>query len=190
MMEKNMTNIRNIALCGLFAALIAVGAFIKIPVPGIPFTLQIFFVLLAGLLLGSKRGFIAVAVYILIGLAGLPVFTGGGGILYVLKPTFGYIIGFALGAFVTGWIAEKQKQPSTSRLILAAVTGTAVIYALGLTWFYCVANYYLNTPIGVETLMVSGFLMPLPGDIIKICLSVLLAKRLAPIMHQSVLKKI
>ena len=190
MIETKTFNMRNLALCSLFTALIAIGAFIKIPLPGIPFTLQTLFVLLAGLLLGSKRGAIAVLVYILIGLAGLPVFSGGGGILYVLKPSFGYIIGFALGVFVTGWIAEKKQEPSTLRLILAAFAGTAVIYALGLIWYYLVANYYLNTPMGTEALIVSGLLMTLPADIIKIILSVVLAKRLAPFIKKETYKAI
>lgn len=190
MVRNNSLNLRSLALCSLFTALIVVGAFVKIPLPGIPFTLQTLFVLLAGLLLGSKRGAIAVLVYIFIGLIGLPVFSGGGGLLYVLKPSFGYIIGFALGAFVTGWIAERKSEPSTLRLIIAAVMGTAVVYALGLTWYYWIANYYLNTPMGVGALMMSGFLMTLPADIIKIGLSVVLAKRLAPFIHLDICKEV
>ncbi|MGV8906785.1 MAG: biotin transporter BioY [Acetobacterium sp.] len=183
MIERKPLNIRTLTLCGLFTALIAAGAFIKIPLPGIPFTLQILFVLLAGLLLGSRAGLVSVLVYIFVGLAGIPVFTGGGGLAYVFQPTFGYIIGFALGAFVTGWIAERKPEPSMRRLILAAIAGTAVIYALGLTFYYFIANYYLNTPMGVGAIMVSGLLMTLPADIIKIGLSVVLAKRLAPYIH-------
>lgn len=189
MIKNNKMNIRTLILCGLFTALIAVGALIKIPLPGIPFTLQILFVLLAGLLLGSRAGLVSVLVYIFVGLAGIPVFSGGGGLAYVFQPTFGYIIGFALGAFVTGWIAERKPEPSTLRLILAAMAGTAVIYALGLIWYYFIANYYLNTPMGVGALMVSGLLMTLPADIIKIGLSVVLAKRLAPFIHANVCKE-
>nr|MBP8866449.1 biotin transporter BioY [Acetobacterium sp.] len=135
MIEKNTINIRMLVLCGLFSALIVVGAMIKVPLPGIPFTLQTLFVILAGLLLGSRGGLIAVLVYIFLGLAGLPVFSGGGGLMYVLKPSFGYIVGFALGAFVTGWLAEKNTENGTVPMVIAALAGTAVIYALGLTWY-------------------------------------------------------
>ena len=107
-------------LCALFAALIAVGAFIKIPVPVVPFTLQYLFTMLSGLMLGSKWGLAAVGIYIALGLAGLPVFAQGGGIGYVLQPSFGYIIGFALGAFVTGLIAQKKRRPSLARLLAAS----------------------------------------------------------------------
>ena len=102
-------NTKNAAYVGLFATLVMVGAFIKIPTPIIPFTLQFLFVCLAGLLLGSKKGFLSVFIYAALGLAGLPIFTGGGGITYVLQPTFGYIVGFIICAYTTGLISEKLK---------------------------------------------------------------------------------
>ena len=79
---------RNLILCSLFAALIAVGAFIRIPIPVVPFTLQILFTTLAGLLLGSRLGATSVCIYIALGLLGLPIFAEGGGFAYVLKPRF------------------------------------------------------------------------------------------------------
>ena len=69
--------------CGLFTALIEAGAFIKIPIPVVPFTLQYLFTMLAGLFLGSRRGMISVVAYMLLGLAGLPIFSEGGGIWYI-----------------------------------------------------------------------------------------------------------
>ena len=97
--KKLKTN--QLILCGMFSALIAVGAFIKIPVPVVPFTLQVLFTTLAGLLLGGNLGALSALIYMLLGLSGVPVFTEGGGLSYLLKPTFGYIIGFVLGAYVT-----------------------------------------------------------------------------------------
>ena len=84
-------------LVALFAALIAVGAFIRVPVPLVPFTMQTFFVILAGMLLSKKLGAASALVYLAVGLIGIPVFTQGGGIGYVLKPSFGYLIGFIVG---------------------------------------------------------------------------------------------
>ena len=86
---------KDLVLCAMFVALIAVGAFIKIPVPVVPFTLQFLFTMLAGLLLGPVNGALAVVVYIVLGLIGLPIFTQGGGPGYIFQPSFGYIIGFA-----------------------------------------------------------------------------------------------
>ena len=95
-----MSKTKQLVFCSLFTALIAVGAFIKIPVPVVPFTLQYLFTMLAGLILGPRLGTISVTAYMLLGLAGLPIFTEGGGLWYVLKPSFGYIIGFCIGTYV------------------------------------------------------------------------------------------
>ena len=116
MKEKSKSTVYSLILCALFAALIAVGAFIKIPVPFVPFTLQLLFTTLAGIVLGPKYGALSVGVYILIGLCGVPVFTQGGGPGYVLQPTFGYLIGFLIGTFVTGLIVHKVPRPSIKRL--------------------------------------------------------------------------
>ena len=178
------TDVKSLSLCALFSALIAVGAFIKIPFPGVPFTLQVMFVLLAGLLLGPQKGLIAVFVYIIIGLGGLPVFSGGGGIAYIFKPSFGYIIGFLPAVYITGKIREKKKEP---RLFLSALIGTLLIYGIGLPYYYLIMNYYLDTPLGVSALMVSGFFIFLPGDLIKIFLSVILAKRMIPVLNGEIL---
>ena len=102
-MENYMTSeTRSLVYCALFTALIAVGAFIKIPIPVVPFTLQYLFTMLAGILLGSRLGSLSVLAYMILGLIGLPIFSEGGGIGYVFKPSFGYIIGFCVGTFVTG----------------------------------------------------------------------------------------
>ena len=101
---------KNLAYCALFTALIAVGAFIRVPVPVVPFTLQYLFTMLAGLLLGPRLGTIAVGTYVLLGLVGLPIFTQGGGFWYVFQPSFGYLLGFCVGTFVTGWLAQRLEQ--------------------------------------------------------------------------------
>ena len=101
---------KNLAYCALFTALIAVGAFIRVPVPVVPFTLQYLFTMLAGLLLGPRLGTIAVGTYVLLGLVGLPIFAQGGGFWYVFQPSFGYLLGFCVGTFVTGWLAQRLEQ--------------------------------------------------------------------------------
>ncbi|WP_312461130.1 biotin transporter BioY, partial [Proteiniclasticum sp.] len=92
---------RELTLLPLFTVLTAVGAFIKIPIGAVPVSLQTVFVLLSALLLGKKAA-ISQGVYVLLGLLGLPIFTGGGGIGYVLTPTFGYLMGFIAAAFIVG----------------------------------------------------------------------------------------
>ena len=183
-MSKNRKKIKNIILCSLFAALIAVGAFIKIPVPVVPFTLQFLFTTLAGLLLGSKLGFLAVMSYIAVGLAGIPVFAAGGGINYILQPSFGYLIGFAFGAFITGKIAESFKKISLKILIAANFAGLLVVYALGMIYYALISNFYLGTPIGLWPLFLYCFILAVPGDIALCFLSASLGKFLIPILRE------
>ena len=99
--EKNarLLTTKEMVLCGMFTALVAAGAFIQIPVPYMDyFTLQFFFVLLAGIVLGGKIGAVAVGVYVLLGLLGVPIFAAGGGIGCVLRASFGYLVGFIVTA--------------------------------------------------------------------------------------------
>ena len=129
-----MTKTKSMIYCGLFTALIAAGAFIKIPVPVVPFTLQYLFTMLAGLFLGSRKGMISVVAYMLLGLAGLPIFSEGGGIWYIFKPSFGYIIGFCLGTYVTGLIAEplpEEKQKETDRKVQQLLEDNGVVDGTG-----------------------------------------------------------
>lgn len=178
-----MSKTKTLIYCSLFTALIAVGAFIKIPVPVVPFTLQYLFTMLAGLLLGSRRGTISVVAYMLLGLAGLPIFSEGGGLWYVFKPSFGYIIGFCLGTYVTGRIAEHLKKKTIFRYLLANLAGLMVVYACGMI-YYIVCNYVINTPIGIWPLILYCFLLAVPGDIALSILGAVIAKRVRPVVMQ------
>ena len=148
-----MSKTKQLVFCSLFTALIAVGAFIKIPVPVVPFTLQYLFTMLAGLILGPRLGTISVTAYMLLGLAGLPIFTEGGGLWYVLKPSFGYIIGFCIGTYVTGTLAAKLKKRTFARYLAANLAGLAVVYAAGMIYYYVICNYVIDTPIGIWPLI-------------------------------------
>ena len=120
-----MSKTKALVYCSLFTALIAVGAFIRVPIPVLPFTLQYLFTMLAGLLLGPRLGTISTVAYMLLGLAGLPIFTEGGGLWYVFKPSFGYIIGFCGGTFVTGLLAQRLKKPTVLGYLGANFAGLA-----------------------------------------------------------------
>ncbi|MBM7687278.1 MULTISPECIES: biotin transporter BioY [Clostridia] len=173
-------------LCAQFAALTAVGAFIRIPIPVVPFTLQYLFTMLAGLLLGGKYGGLSVLLYIFIGLIGLPVFTEGGGIGYVFKPSFGYIIGFAAGSYVTGNIANRVGKLSYKRLFAANFIGLGIVYFFGMLYYYIISNFYLGTGIGLWPLFLYCFILAVPGDIALCILAAFIAKRVIPIINQSV----
>ncbi|MEA5012014.1 MAG: biotin transporter BioY [Angelakisella sp.] len=182
-MNKNKT--QKLILCSLFVALIAVGAFIRIPIPVVPFTLQFLFTMLAGLLLGGPLGFTSVSVYILMGLLGLPVFAEGGGFAYVLKPTFGYLIGFAVAAYVTGNIANKVSHPSFKRLFAATFIGLFIVYLFGMVYYYFISDFYLGNPIGLWPLFLYCFILAVPGDIALCIVGSILGKRLIPLMKKN-----
>lgn len=170
---------RDMVLFGLFTALTAVGAFIRVPVPVCPFTLQLLFTTLAGLILGSRRGAASVALYVALGLIGVPVFTQGGGPGYIFQPTFGYLIGFIAGAWLTGRIREGAAgMPSLSRLLAADFAGLLVVYLFGMVYVYGINNFYLGTPIGIWPVVLYCFLLAVPGDLCLCVLAALLARRL------------
>jgi len=127
--------LRSVVLVALFAALTAVGAFVRIPLPtGGPFTLQVPAVLLAGVLLGPARGAASQAAYLACGLLGLPVFASGGGPGYVLVPTFGFLVGFVPGALVAGAVAGDIRRSGSARVLAGMVLGIAAIYLVGVPW--------------------------------------------------------
>lgn len=145
---KNLT-IKEIVLCALFIALITAGTFVRIPVGTDVYTLQFLFTLLAGLLLGARLGALAVGAYILLGLIGVPVFASGGGPGYVLQPTFGYLIGFVLQAWFCGKYARKLSNITFRKILLVNAGGMAIVYLLGISWFYIFSNYVISAPIGL-----------------------------------------
>lgn len=184
-MSQQTFTIKNQVLCALFTALIVVGAFLRIPIPVIPFTLQFLFTTLAGILLGPGLGAVSVLCYILLGLAGFPVFAAGGGIAYVLQPSFGYLIGFCLGAYVTGMIANRVPKPSLKRLLSANFSGLLIVYALGMAYCWIISRFYLGDDITVRTLLLYCFLLPIPGDLFICVVAAILGKRLLPILRQN-----
>ncbi len=177
-------NIKNLCLISLFTSLTAIGAFIRVPIPVVPFTLQFLFTMLAGLLLGAKLGAISVGAYILLGLIGFPVFTQGGGIGYIFTPTFGYIIGFLVGTYITGRMVGTTTKPSYKRILLANFTGLFVVYLFGIVYYYFISNFYLSSPIGIWPLFLYCFLLAVPGDIALCFLAAILAKRLIPAIRK------
>lgn len=161
MMIHKLT-IKNMILISLFVSLITVGAFIKIPNPffPVPFTLQGIFCAFAGLMLGSKRGACAVALYVIMGLLGFPVFTLPSGLQYVFQPTFGFLLGFIATAYIVGKSAELFPEtggsPSYTLRIKAFLTsylGLIAQYAIGLLYMYMIYNLYNKSPTGFWALV-------------------------------------
>lgn len=182
MKQPSLSPIRDFSLIALMAALTAVGAFITVPIPPVPFSLQIFFAILSGALLGSKKGAAAVGIYVLLGLCGLPVFTKGVGISYLLQPTFGYLAGFIVGAWVCGKIIEHKKSYDFKTMLAACFAGAGVDFAIGIVYFYCIMNLYLGKGMSLWSVIFSTFLIFIPADTALMIFAAYLGKRLTPIL--------
>ncbi len=175
------TDLVYIAIC---AVMLAVCSWISIPT-AVPFTMQTFGVFCVLLLLGGKRGMLAIVVFLLLGAIGLPVFAGfSGGMGAILGSTGGYLLGFIFIGIIY-WITEAlisktQGSPAsrTAAKIIALVVGLAVCYAFGTAWFMAV--YAKQTgPIGLGTALgwcVLPFIIP---DLMKLAIAVPVSARLA-----------
>jgi len=176
-------NTKDMVLVSLFAALTAVGAFIQIPIGPVPITLQVLFTALAGVILGSRLGALSQMVYVFLGLIGLPIFAGGtGGISTVFTPSFGYLIGFIIGAYVIGKISETTKVVNFTRLFIASLTGMAVIYAIGVPYLYIILKYVSGAGISIAKAFKIGMLIFIPGDIAKCILIAVVCVKIVPII--------
>ncbi len=169
--RQNLT--RKLALTALFTALIVVGGFLNFPLGAVPISLQMLFVLLAGNLGGKKIGACAVLIYLLLGLIGLPVFALGGGVFYVFKPTFGYLIGFLLTVIVAG--VKAQRLWTKTLLNFVAVLLTHVV---GVTYLYLISNLYLVDPISLKEAIIFGSLVFLPSDVLFVFVASILSFKL------------
>lgn len=179
----------DLAYCGMFVALMVIGAKINIVLPigtGVTVSLQILFAVMAGLLLGARDGFISVFIYLLIGLLGLPVYAHGGGLWYALKPTYGFIIGFVSAAFLAGLIKHALKKRTLVRFLIAGEIGMLSYYVWGLFYFFLMSNFLLKdaAPIGFKELMTVWFLSTVWIDAIIAGLASVIAYRIAPIVDR------
>ncbi len=180
-MKQQTSDIVKIAL---FAALTAVGAFIKIPIPHVPLTLQTLMVMFAGMILGGRRAAMSQVLYLAIGLIGLPIFAQGGGPGYVLQPSFGFLVGFIPGAYIIGKIVESEAAPKFPRILMALLSGQATIYLIGISYLYFNLNFIIHKPISLPATLTIGLLAFIPGDIIK---TIVAATVLVPIRRRLIL---
>ncbi|MFC7392723.1 biotin transporter BioY [Scopulibacillus cellulosilyticus] len=167
----------------LFVAMIAVmGLLPPIPIPliSVPVTLQTLGVMLAGSLLGTKKGFISVLVFVLIVAAGGPFLSGGrGGLETVIGPSGGYIICWPIAALIIGYLVERfNKKLKIGKLIVFNIIGgILIIYAGGILYY----SWMTHTPVRIVAL---GNLAFLPGDMIKVIITSVLTVKLKPYLNQ------
>jgi len=167
-----------VVLASLMAALTAVGAYIHVPIGPVPIILSTLFAVLSGLLLGSRWGLVSMGLYLLVGAIGMPVFAGGkGGFAHFFGPTGGYLFGFALASWITGFVAERSRGSLTLD-VFAVIVGSLAIYALGVPWLKMVTHMSWS-----KTFM-AGVIPFLIGDAIKAFVVIALARSVRPILKR------
>jgi len=175
--------LRRMVLASLVAALTAVGAYIHVPIGPVPIVLSTLFVVLSGLLLGSRWGPASMGLYLLVGAIGMPVFAGGkGGLAHFSGPTGGYLFGYVLASWITGFISECS--PGLLILdILAVLIGSLVIYGVGIPWLKLVTQMsWTNT-------LLAGAVPFLIGDGIKASVAIILARSVRPILKRQLINE-
>jgi len=156
-----------LVLAGSFVLALASQLAIRLPFSPVPVTAQTLAVLLIGAVMGSKRGALAVIAYLAQGATGLPVFAGGlSGVAYMAGPTGGYLAGFVLAAYTTGFCAEKGLDRYLLTAILAMVSGNIAIYLVGLAW--------LAVYVGMNNVLAMGLYPFIVGDILKLAIASML----------------
>lgn len=172
-MFKTNNSLRRMVYAAMFGALTAIGSLIVIPLQPVAITLQTLFTGLAGVLLGGSTGALSQIVYVLLGIIGLPVFSGGkAGLGTLMGPTGGYIIGFIVGAYVIGKLMEIRKEPGVVWTVFSLVAGNLVIYTLGVAQLSLVAHLSL-----IKALM-AGVVPFLIGDLLKLVTTTVIALKL------------
>jgi biotin transport system substrate-specific component len=165
-------------LSSLMAAFTALGAYIQVPIGPVPMVLSTVFVLLSGLLLGSRWGLVTMGLYLLMGAIGMPVFAGGkGGLVHFLGPTGGYLFGYALASWTTGLISERSRGALILE-IFAVVIGSLAIYGLGVPWLKMVTQMSW----GKSAML--GMVPFLIGDAVKASVALMLARAVRPILNR------
>ena len=181
MNKEQAFSVRDITQIGIFTALTAVGAFISIPIGPVPITLQSFFVLLSGIILGSKKAVFSQITYLLLGLIGFPIFSGfSGGLQHIFKPSFGFIIGYIAAAYVVGKLTEEKTV--TQYHWAAVLIGILIIYTFGLPYMYYILNIMLNNNFSIVEILQLGMFAFIPGDALKAVIIIFTANRLKNIV--------
>ncbi|WP_432353440.1 biotin transporter BioY [Sporosarcina sp. A2] len=186
--SKTMVGTLGLVYSAMFAALMMIGANITyflpaLSVSGVPITLQTFFAVLAGLLLGSRYGAVSMTVYMAIGLAGAPVFAKfSGGASAIISPTFGFIVSFIFVAYVVGKIVEKNS--TVVGFVTAALVGCVVNYLIGTNWLFAAYKLWAAAPEAFTYKMAWVWMMPpLPKDIILSVVAGLFGHRMARVLR-------
>lgn len=172
---------KDLVMNALMIALLIIASQLSIPVQPVPITLQTLAVMLIGMLRGPKNAFIIIAGYTILGLIGLPVFSGfSGGFQTILSPSFGFILSWWLAAPLQSFYLKKREYAGYRELLISSLINSLVTSAIGIPYMAAVLNLYLGAGMGFYAVLMAGFIPFIPGDIVKIILSAVIGRQLHP----------
>jgi len=168
-----LTDLHRLVWTALMAALIGAEAYLIVPIGPVPVSMQPFFIFLAGYLLGPRHAVLAMALYLLAGIIGLPVFAGGkSGLGYLFGPTGGYLLGFLGTAFICGLARTGEHRLPWTRGTLAGLAGVGLAYLTGAVWLKLVLSLTWTKAVAL------GVLPFIPWDVIKVAVALACARHM------------
>lgn len=167
-LNLNMSLIKDIVSVLFFSVLTGISAGFKIEIGAVPITMQTLIVLLSGAFLGSKKGSISQLTYLTAGITGIPWFSRGGGLLYILSPTFGYLVGFVPASYMVGILIKKNQ--NSFNIIKSFIAGNFFIYSFGILWLLRIFSLSKSLAIGLYPFIL--------GDVLKMFLAIIILKNI------------
>src|SRR5699024_2400528 len=175
---------KDITLTAIMLTILIVCSQIALPIGPVPITLQTLAVLMIGYSLSSKQAVLATTLYLIMGLAGLPIFSAfSGGPQSILMPSFGFILGFIPSSYIHAKYLEKYSRLEIKHLIISGMLSFSITYIIGLTYMAAILNLYMNSGLALTGILMAGFIPFIPGDILKLFVRILLTKQILPIIR-------
>lgn len=175
---------KDLTLTAILLAILIICSQLALPIGPVPITLQTLAVMMIGYLLSSRNAILATIIYLVMGLAGLPVFSAfSGGLQYVFMPSFGFVLSFIPASYLQAKYLEYYSNPEVKQLVIAGLINFSITYLIGLTYMAGILNLYMNSQMNFVGILMAGFIPFLFGDILKIIVSVTLAKKLIPLIN-------
>lgn len=184
-----MKNTRSMTEISLFIVMYIISSKFSISLGIIPFTLQTCVVFFAGCILTPKQIFISYSIYFLMGFCGLPVFATGGGFVYILKPSCGFLFSFPFAAAFISWCRSKWNINSLVQLFPICLLGLGFIYMVGSGYMYFIMNIYLDHAIDVSGVIAAGVLPFMISDSVSCFIACLCAVRIYPALRSFPIKR-
>lgn len=176
---------KDMTLIATMIGILIICSQLALPIGPVPITLQTLGALMIGYLLTPKNALYTTTLYLTMGLIGFPIFSNfTGGFQAILMPSFGFALAFIPATYLQAKYLQTRPVPEMKTLVIAGLINFAIIYLIGLIYMTFILNIYLGSGLGFSGILFAGFIPFIPGDIAKIFVAVVLAKRLLPILNR------